>query len=157
MYALPPIMWICPQPTEQWVEHQLSIFLSTCLHLHVPCLALSLHIHVHVPICIVETHFCTATSSPEPGRVSFQATPLPLRHLDREPFNRDVATRQGRGEKGQGEGEGDWHVELSRPPTQLEGPFSPLMFQAPPAIPRIMELDVTRKRYMYNHVSSTLL
>ena len=38
-------------------------------------------------------------------------------------------------------------MDSSRPPTQLEGPFSPLMFQAPPTIPKIVELDITRQRW----------
>lgn len=78
--------------------------------------------------------------SPESERVSCQGTPLPPPRLGRD---------RGVQEKGRGsgrEGEGEWHVEHSRPPTQLEGPFSPLMFQAPPTIPRIMELDISRKR-----------
>ena len=41
---------------------------------------------------------------------------------------------------------GEWQVDVSRPPTQIEGPFSPLMFQAPPLIPKIYELDIAGKR-----------
>ena len=74
------------------------------------------------------------------GVMSYQALSPP------QPLIRDVGSslRQGGG------GEREWQVELSRPPTQQqeeEGPFSPLMFSAPPAIPRIMELDVNHRRY----------
>lgn len=73
-------------------------------------------------------------------RVSCHATPLPPRRMSRD------RTQQERGQGSGRKGEGEWHVELSRPPTQLEGSFSPLMFQAPPTIPRIVELDISRKR-----------
>lgn len=95
----------------------------------------SVYIPVYYSTCSV------LVLSPESERVSCQGTPLPPPRL-----GRDRGAREEKGRGSEREGGGEWHVEHSRPPTQLEGPFSPLMFQAPPTIPRIMELDISRKR-----------